>query len=133
MSQVAAYPVLYSRDLYLERCKKHLFEAKGTYEYTEKLKDLILLDVARRMENLLNDFLSDDPATKSLAQALTNWADDSRKRDRLATVFVIRKLIKKANAQGVGSRPMSNNIGYLSLLFSHFYYKVGDASRGYHL
>ncbi len=29
-------PVLYSRDLYLEQCHKHLFDGKGTYEYTER-------------------------------------------------------------------------------------------------
>jgi hypothetical protein len=45
-------PVLYSRDLYLEQCKKHLFDGKGTYEYTEKPKDLILEDVTRRLKNL---------------------------------------------------------------------------------
>ena len=43
-------PVLYSRDLYLEQCKKHLFDAKDTYEYTAKPKDMILNDVARRFK-----------------------------------------------------------------------------------
>ncbi len=48
-------PVLYSRDLYLEQCKKHLFNEKGTYQYTEKPKDLIREDVTSRLKNLLND------------------------------------------------------------------------------
>ena len=90
-------PVLYSRDLCLEQCKKHLLDAKGTYyEYTENPKDLILFDVARRLKNLLNDCIGNDPTTKSLAQTLTKWADDSRKRDRLANFYVIWKLHKKA-------------------------------------
>ena len=74
-------PVLYSRDLCLEQCKKHLFDAQGTYEYTAKPKDLILFDVATRLKSLLNDCFSNDPTTESLAQTLTKWADDSRKRD----------------------------------------------------
>ena len=41
--------VLYSRDLYLEQCQKHLFEGKGTCKYTENPKDLILEDVIRRI------------------------------------------------------------------------------------
>jgi hypothetical protein len=49
-------PVLYSRDLYLEQCQKHLFDGKGTYEYTEKPKDLILEDVTLRLKSLLNCF-----------------------------------------------------------------------------
>jgi hypothetical protein len=113
-------PVLYSRDLYLEQCKKHLFDEKGTYEYTAKPKDMILKDVARRLKNLLNDCFGDDPATKSLAQTLTKWTDDSLKRDRLANFYVIWKLHKKANAQGVRSRPISNNIGYPTGQVSHF-------------
>ena len=72
-------PVLYSRDLYLKQCEKHLFDGKGTYEYTEKPKDLILFDVARRLKNLLNDCFGNDPATKSLAQTLTKWTDDTLK------------------------------------------------------
>ena len=42
-------PVLYSRNLYLEQCLLHLYDDKGTYEDTEKPKDLILEDVSRRL------------------------------------------------------------------------------------
>ena len=73
-------PVLYSRDLYLEQCKKHLFDGKNTYEYTEKPKDLILNDVVRRLKTLLHDCFSNDSATQSLAQTLTKWVEDSRKK-----------------------------------------------------
>jgi len=113
-------PVLYSRNLYLEQCQKHLFDDKGTYEYTEKPKDLILEDVTRRLKNLLNDCFGKESATKSLAQTLTRWAEDSLKRARLANFYVIWKLHKKANAQGVRSRPISNNIGYPTGQVSHF-------------
>ena len=114
-------PVLYSRDLCLEQCKKHLLDAKGTYyEYTENPKDLILFDVARRLKTLLNDCFGNDPTTKSLAQTLTKWADDSLKRDRLANFYVNWKVKKKANAQGVRSRPISNNIGYPTSQVTHF-------------
>ena len=96
-------------------------DAKGTYyEYTENPKDLILFDVARRLKTLLNDCFGNDPTTKSLAQTLTKWADDSRKRDRLANFYVIWKLHKKANTQGVRSRPISNNIRYPTGQVSHF-------------
>jgi hypothetical protein len=113
-------PVLYSRDLYLKQCQMHLFDNKGTYEYTEKPRDLILLDLVRRLKNLLNDSFGNDPSTKSLARTLTKWADDSLKRNRLANFYVIWKLHKKANAQGVRSRPISNNIGYPTGQVSHF-------------
>jgi hypothetical protein len=43
-------PVLYSWDLCLEQCQRHLFDGKGTYEYTERPKDMILEDVTRRLE-----------------------------------------------------------------------------------
>jgi hypothetical protein len=83
----------------------------GTYEYTDP-KDTILKDVALMLKNLLNDCFGNDPATKSLAQTLTKLTDDSLKRDRLANFYVIWKLHNKANAQGVRSRPISNNMGY---------------------
>jgi hypothetical protein len=70
-------PVLYSRDLYLEQCKKHLFDGKGTYEYTEKPKNFILEDVTRILKTLLNNSVWKESATKSLAQTLTRWAEDS--------------------------------------------------------
>ena len=65
-------PVLYSRDLYIEQCRLTLFDDKGTYQYTEKPKDLILMDVIRRLKKLLDECFSNDPATKSLAQTLKN-------------------------------------------------------------
>jgi hypothetical protein len=113
-------PVLYSRNLYLEQCQKHLFDDKGTYEYTEKPRDLILKDVARRLKNLLNDCFDKDPDTRSLGRTLTKWVIDSLNRARLADFYVIWKLHKKANAQGVRSRPISNNIGYPTSQVSHF-------------
>ena len=81
---------------------------------------MILLDLVRRLKNLLNDSFGNDPSTKSLARTLTKWADDSSKRNRLANFYVIWKLHKKANAQGVRSRPISNNIGYPTGQVSHF-------------
>ena len=77
-------PVLYSRDLYLDQCQKHLYDGKGTYEYTAKPRDMILNSVSRRLKNLLNDCFSTESATKSLANTLTKWIDDSVKRARLA-------------------------------------------------
>jgi hypothetical protein len=112
-------PVLYSRDLYIKQCQMHLYDKKRTYEYTEKPKDLILLDVARRLKNLLNDCFRNDPTTKPLACTLTRWADDSVKQIRLADFYLICKLHKKANAQGVRSRPISN-IGNPTGQVSHF-------------
>jgi hypothetical protein len=55
-----------------------------------------------------------ESATQSLAQTLTKRTDDSLKRDRLANFYVIWKLHKKANAQGVRSRPISNNMHRIS-------------------
>lgn len=55
-------PVLYSRDLYIEQCEKHLRDVKGTYQHTEKPRDLILQDVVQRLKNLLHECLH----TKSL-------------------------------------------------------------------
>ncbi len=48
-------PVLYSRDLYLDQCQKHLFYGKDTYEYAENPKDSILEDVTSRLKTLPND------------------------------------------------------------------------------
>jgi hypothetical protein len=57
--------------------QNHLFDGQGTYEYTEKPKDLILEDVARRLKTLLNDCFGKESTTKSLAQTLTRWVEDS--------------------------------------------------------
>ncbi len=102
-------PVLYSRDLYPEPCKKQLFDAKGTYGYTENLKGF---DTAEPCSEayLLIDCFSNYPTTTSLAQKLTKWAGDSRKRDHLANFYVIWKPHKKANAQGMRSHPIRNKI-----------------------
>ncbi len=52
-------------------------------------------------------------------QTLTKWADDSVKRELPANFYVIWKLHKKANVQGVRSRQISNNIGYPTGQVSH--------------
>ena len=112
--------VLYSRDLYLEQCEMHLRDDKGTYMYTDRPKDLILEDVIIRLKTLVSNCFNDDPATKPLVRTLTKWADHSSNRGRLCKFYVIWKLHKKANAQGVRSRPISNNIGYPTGQVSHF-------------
>ena len=113
-------PVLYFRDLYIEQCEKHLRDGKGTYQHTEKPKDLIVQDVVRRLKNLLYDCLHTESATQSLARTLTKWADASLSRGRLCKFYVIWKLHKPANALGVRSRPISANIGYPTCQVSHF-------------
>ena len=55
--------------------------------YTEKPKDLILEEVTHRLKNLLNDCFWKESATKSLAQTLTRWAEESLKRARVANFF----------------------------------------------
>ncbi len=99
---------------------KHLYDGRGTYEYTAKPRDMVLNSESRRLKNLLNDCFSTESATKSLANTLTKWIDDSVKRARLANFYVIWKLHKKANAHGVRTRPISNNIGYPTSQVSPF-------------
>lgn len=113
-------PVLYSRDLYLEQCLLHLYDDEGTYEHTEKPKDLILADVSRRLNTLLNDCFNSESATESLARSLTKWTEASLERGKLCKFYVMWKLHKKANARGVRTRPISNNIGYPTGQISHF-------------
>ncbi len=62
--------VLYPRDLYLEQCKKYVFDGKGTYEYTEKPKDFILEDVTSRLKNLPNDCFGRNPPQNLLRRHL---------------------------------------------------------------
>ncbi len=96
-------------------------ENSGTYEYTAKPKYLILTSVSRRLKNQLNDCLGKvESTTKSLTHTLTKWIDYSIKRACLANFYLIWKLLKKANAQGVRTRPISNNIGYSTGQVSHF-------------
>jgi hypothetical protein len=57
-------PVLYSRDIYLEQCKKHLYYGKR--KYTAKPNNMILHSVSRRLKDLLNDCFGQESATKSL-------------------------------------------------------------------
>lgn len=113
-------PVLYSEDLYLEQCKKLLFDEKGTYEHTEQPKDMILTSLVRRLKNLVQDCLGAESATQALARTLTKWADDSLEREKLCKFYVIWKLHKQANAQGVRSRPIASNIGYPTGQISQF-------------
>jgi hypothetical protein len=132
-------PGLYSRDLYLEQCETHLYDVKGTYEYTAKPKDLKLNSVSRRLKTLLNDCGGKESttkshahqpstnahahATKSHAHILSKWIDDSVIRAHLANFYVFWKLHKKTNAQGVRTRPISNNIGYPTGQVSHFLHR----------
>lgn len=113
-------PVLYSRDLYLEQCEKHLRDEKGTYMHTAKPTDLILEDVARRLKALVHDCLYIDSATQPLARTLMKWVDDALNRGKLCKFYIIWKLHKSANALGVRSRPISSNIGYPTSQVSHF-------------
>ena len=113
-------PVLYSRDLYLEQCRKLLLDDKGTYEYTDQPKDLILSSLVRRLKSLVNECLGGESKTQALARTLTKWADDSLERGRLCKFYVIWKLHKQANAQGVRSRPIASNIGYPTSQISQF-------------
>ena len=113
-------PVLYSRDLYLEQCRLLLYDDKGTYMHTAKPTDLILQDVVDRLKCLVHDCLGTESATQSLARTLKEWADDSLNRGRLSKFYVIWKLHKQANAQGVRSRPIASNIGYPTGQISHF-------------
>ena len=125
-------PVLYSRDLYLEQCRLHLYDGKGTYIHTDKPKDLILQDVVQRLKNLVHDCFGTDSATKALARTLKTWADDSLMRGKLSKFYVIWKLHKEANAQGVRSRPISSNIGYPTSQVSHFLHcQLIDAVNGH--
>ena len=113
-------PVLYSRDLYLEQCKKLLIDGIGTYEHTEQPKDLILNSLVRRLKNLVDECFGSESSTQALARTLTKWSDDSLKRGRLCKFYVIWKLHKRANAQGVRSRPIASNIGYPTGQISQF-------------
>ena len=113
-------PVLYSEDLYLEQCKKLLFDDKGTYEHTERPKDFILTSLVRRLKNLVQDCLGKESATQALARTLTKWADASLERGKLCNFYGIWKLHKQANAQGVRCRPIASNIGYPTGQISQF-------------
>ena len=113
-------PVLYSRDLYIEQCRKLLFDGQGSYEYTDQPKDLILSSLVRRLKSLVNDCFGTESATQALARTLTKWADESLERGRLCKFYVIWKLHKAANARGVRSRPIASNIGYPTGQISQF-------------
>ena len=76
--------------------------------------------MTHRLKNLVDQCFSNDPKTKSLAQTLKKWADDSKKRGRLANFYVIWKLHKEANRHGVRTRPIASNIGYPTGQISQF-------------
>ena len=121
-------PVLYSRNLYIEQCSKHLFDAKGTYEPICDSKENILHKVVNKLKSLLSTYCNECSATQQLAKKLTEWAEDSLKKGTLCKFYVIWKLHKPANAQGVRSRPISPNIGYPTGQISNFLHsQLADA------
>ena len=107
-------PVLYSRNLYVEQCIKHLYDEKGTYEPIHDSKEKILCDVVSKLKTLLSTYCNENSATQQLAKKLTEWAEHSLKKGMLCKFYVIWKLHKPANAQGVRTRPIYPNIGYPS-------------------
>ena len=113
-------PVLYSLDLYLKQYHLLLYDEKGTYMNTSKPKDLILQEVVHRLKCLMPDCMHIEPATRSLANTLKRWADDSFNQRRPCKFNVIWKLHKQANQQGVRSRLIASNIGYPIGQISHF-------------
>ena len=128
-------PVLYSRDLYLKQCHLLLYDEKGTYMHTAKPKDLILQEVVHRLKCLVHDCLGIEPATRSLANTLKRWADDSLNQGRLCKFYVIWKLHKQANSRGVRSRPIASNIGYPTGQISHFLHSqlIGAVNKHEHV
>ena len=66
------------------------------------------------------------PAKRLLNEIRTDTHEMGRRllqRARLADFYVIWKLYKKANTQGVRSHPISNNIGYPTGQASHFLHR----------
>ena len=113
-------PVLYSRDLYLDQCKLHLEDGKGTYERISESKKQILVSVVDRLKCLLTAYSEPGSAVEQLSKTFLKWASASLERDKLCKFYVIWKLHKKANALGVRSRPIASNIGYPTGQVSHF-------------
>ena len=102
--------VLYSHNLYLDQCKLHLEDIKGTYpSQRSQFGSLRLTDWKICLNHAVN------PALLS-----KTWSA-SLERDKLCKVFVTWNLHKKANALVVRSGPNTWNIGYLTWQVAHFY------------
>ena len=65
-------PVLYSRNLYVEQCIKHLYDEKGTYEPIHDSKEKILCDVVSKLKTLLSTYCNENSATQQLAKSSQN-------------------------------------------------------------
>jgi hypothetical protein len=113
-------PVLYSRDKYVEQCKLHLFDDKGTYVLILQSKSEVLSGLLFRLQHLLNPLYSMDPALGNLASKILQWAKLSVKKGVLCAFYIVWKLHKPANFYGLRSRPIASSLGYATAQLSHF-------------
>ena len=122
-------PVLCSCELYLQW--KASLQTKETYDNTEKPRNLILDDVICRLKTWLNDCFWKEMTVSGKNHKIV-WLD-SHKMGRCLpktilsckflchlaknckSKYIIWKLHKKANVQGVRSCLISNNIWYPTL------------------
>ena len=115
-------PVVYSRELSREQCLLHLQDQKGTYsQITEKTKMDILEDIISRLREILNPFKERyQGAWAQVCDSIIRDAVQAAKRGRLGAFYIVWKLHKMANANGIRSRPIAAAIDYPTGPASHF-------------
>lgn len=121
-------PVLYSRDEYLQQCRLHLHDDKGTYEAVALSRNKILEMLLEKLTKMLRPYCQDCPAIQQLARNFLKWARHSVAKGTLCRFYIVWKLHKGANSRGVRSRPIAPNIGYITGQISQFLHcQLADA------
>jgi hypothetical protein len=117
-------PTIYSRELAKEQCRLHLDDQeKRTYSrIADETKEDILNGVLLKLRSLLCHFkgLGNTGAWDIVCSSILRDAQKAVKGGRLCAFYIIWKLHKAPNANGLRSRPIAAAINYVTGPASHF-------------
>ena len=113
--------VVYSRDLFIEQCRLHLEDGKGTYyKIVGRSDEDILEDVVFRLRMILMPFKEKGEAWASTALSILNDSERLAVNGKLCKFYIIWKLHKAASSSGLRSRPIASATSFVTMPASHF-------------
>jgi hypothetical protein len=117
-------PTIYSRELAREQCRLHLEDQeKGTYRrIVDETKEDILQGILLKLRSVLCRFkgIGNTGAWDYICSSVLRNAEEAVKGGRLCVFYIIWKLHKAPNANGLRSRPIAAAINYVTGPASHF-------------
>lgn len=113
--------VVYSKDLFEEQCLLHLEDEKCTYcKIIHQSKDALLEDILIDLRSITLPFKKHGEGWAHIVDTLNRDSSRIAAKGRMCNFYIIWKLHKAANANGLRSRPITAAIDYITNPASHF-------------